>query len=279
MNNRFLFTPGFWLIEVLVAAAVVFWARNFWRTKPDGAIARLLRHRDRIWFALLLLLVPTIAVRFLIFHLLLSHVIRGPSIMPQIVSVVLALFNGLVYGVAGCWFASPAKKTERFSYGTAFMVAVALIILISGISMATGAFRIAPSVNVPEILAALALLAFLTSRLFPRRMPEIQEDNEPASEPVKTEHNPAFAFAWLLVGLAPIPILLVFVSSNPPNRSWAPFVLVVCAVCNLCGGLGCLGRLQNIGVRIILGICLGIFLFLLSWIVAAFEACSHSGGI
>jgi hypothetical protein len=233
MNNRFLSTPGFWLIEVLVAAAVVFWALNVWRTKPDVVIARLLRHPDRIWFAFLLLFVPTIAVRFLIFHLLLSHMTRGPSVMPQIVSVALAVFNGAVYGMAGCWFASPVKKRGQFSYGTAFMVAVALIILISGISMATGAFRIAPSVNVPEILAAIAILAFLTSRLFPRKRPEIQEDNEPASEPVKTEYNPAFAFTWLLVGLAPIPILLVFVSSNPPNHSWAPFVLVVCAVCNV----------------------------------------------
>lgn len=279
MYNRFLFTPGFWLIEVVVAAAVVFWAANFWRTKPDGAVARLMRHRDRIWFAILLLFVPTMLVRWLIFHLFLGHVLPhvppGPSIMPLLLSFLLVVFNGAVYGMAGCWFASPTKKMERFSYGTAFMVAVALIILISGLSMAIGSFGVALSESAPEILAAVAILAFLASRPFVRKKPVIPEEITPASEPVKKAYDPAFSFIWLIVGLVPIPMLLVFVSANPPNRSWGPVVLVLCAICNLCGGLGCLGRLKNAGVRIVLGIFLGIFLFLLSWLIAAFQACSH----
>jgi hypothetical protein len=129
------------------------------------------------------------------------------------------------------------------------------------------------------ILAAVVVLAFLVSRAFVTRNPEIKQESVTNNEPAKTEYNPAFAFLWLFVGLVPIPILLVFVSSNPPNRSWAPVVLIVCAVCNLCGGLGCLGRIKNVAVRIILGIFLGIFFFLLSWLIAAFEACSHSGGL
>jgi hypothetical protein len=279
MNNRWPFTPGFWLIEVLVAAAVIFWAFNAWRSRPDGAVARLLHHRDRVWFALLLLFVPVIVLRFLVYHLFLSHLTRGPGPAPEIAGVVFAVFDGAVYGLAGCWFASPAKKAERFSYATAFMVAVALFILISGIYLAIGSFRIAPSVDMSEMMAGLAILAFLASRLFIRKKPGMQEENEPAGGPVKPEPDPAFAFTWLLVGLVPIPILLVFASSNPPNPTYAPYVLVGCAICNLCGGLGCLGRLKNIGVRIILGILLGVFFFLLSWIVALFEACSHSGGI
>ena len=56
-------------------------------------------------------------------------------------------------------------------------------------------------------------------------------------------------------------------------------MLIVCALCNLLGGLGCLGGIKNIVVRIILGIFLGIFFFLLSWIVAAFHACSGHVGM
>jgi hypothetical protein len=91
------------------------------------------------------------------------------------------------------------------------------------------------------------------------------------------ERNAAFAFLWLLVGLAPIPILLVFASSQPPKThpDLAIAVLIVCALCNLCGAFGCLGGIKNVAVRVILG----IFLFLLSWLVALLEMCSHSGGI
>jgi len=69
MNDRFLFMHGFWLVELLAAAGVVFWVVHSCRTKADGPIARLMRHRDRILFALLLLFVPAIVSHFLFLHL------------------------------------------------------------------------------------------------------------------------------------------------------------------------------------------------------------------
>jgi len=278
-NYRFRLTPGFCLMEMLVAAAVIFWALKCWRNRPDGAVAGLLRHRDRIWFALLLLFVLPIAVSFFAFHVFFNHMARGPGLSPRIAVGVFAVAAGVVYGMTGSWFASPAKKTERLSFGAAFLVAAALIILNSGLSLAVSLFHIARSFDLPATLAALVIVAFLVSRMFVLGKPRIQEENVPADVPVKVEYNPAYALAWLMVGLVPIPILLVFASSNPPNRSWGTAVFIICASCNLCGGLGCLGRLKIVGVRIILGLFLGLFFFLLSWLLAAFAACSHSGGI
>lgn len=270
---------GFRLIELLAAVGSIFLMARSNRANPDGLIGRFLRHRDRIWFALLLLFVPAITWRFLFLRLFLRHPTPGPNFMAETVSMILNVFYGATYGIAGCLFASPAQKKARFSYWLALTVTVVLIILTSGLSMLTSSFRFAPAGNILIASAAVVVLAFLVSRAFVARNLGIRQESAPNNQPAKTEYNPAFAFVWLLVGLAPIPILLVFVSSNPPNRSWAPVVLIVCAVCNLYGGLGCLGRIKNVAVRVILGIFLGIFFFLLSWLVAAFEACSHSGGI
>jgi hypothetical protein len=280
-NNWFLFRQGFWVIELAIAAAVIFWAFNLWRTKPDGAIARLLRHRDRIWFALILLFVPAIGIRFLIFHLFFNRMIHGSGIVIQIVNIFFAVYDGAVYGIAACWFASPAKRDGRFGYWMAFVVAVVLMILNSVLFMAIRSFRFAPVTDVQMIPAGVVILAFLISRAFVRKQPGIQPENTTSDALVHTEpkHNPGLAMMWLLVGLVPIPVLLVLVSQNPPNRSWAPVVFIVCAICNLCGGLGCLGGIKNVAVRILLGIFLGVFFFLLSWLVAAFEACSHSGAM
>ena len=107
MNNRFLFMQGFWPLELLAAAGVVFWAVKSSRTKPNGSIARLLRHRDRIWFALLVLFVPAIPVRYLAIHFLMSQLAHGPGGHPQIVGLFLAVFYGAVYGMAACWLTSP----------------------------------------------------------------------------------------------------------------------------------------------------------------------------
>jgi len=103
-------------------------------------------------------------------------------------------------------------------------------------------------------------------------------NNEPDHD--QTQSHPIAALIWLVVGLAPIPILLVTVTSNEIYPSgFGPIVLVVCALCNLVGGLGCLGAIKNTAVRIILGIFLAIIFFLLSWIIAIFQACSHHVGM
>jgi hypothetical protein len=97
------------------------------------------------------------------------------------------------------------------------------------------------------------------------------------------KHNPVFIFIWLLVGLAPIPMVLIMISAvkpgSAPAQSLIPIALVVVPACNLLGGIGCLGGIKNVAVRIILGIFLAAFFFALTAIVAVFQACSHSGGL
>ena len=280
MNNRFVFMYGFRLIELLTAVGIVFSAVYFCRLKPDGSIARFLRHRDRIWFALMLLFVPAIVSHFFFFYFW-GHPMRGPNVMAETVSVILNIFYGVIYGMAGCLFASRAKSEERSNYWSPLTVAVVLIILASGLSMMTNAFRFRPTGNLPIVLAAILILAYFVSRAFAGKDATTSPTGAAVSNPNKKEHNPAFAFLWLLVGLAPIPILLVFASSQrpQPHPDLAVAVLAICALCNLCGAFGCLGGIKNVAVRVILGIFLGIFLFLLSWLVALLEMCSHSGGI
>ena len=105
--------------------------------------------------------------------------------------------------------------------------------------------------------------------------------DEPNPNPKK--HNPAFIFVWLLVGLAPIPMVLIMISAVKPgsamSQSLFPIALVLVPACNLVGGIGCLGGIKNIAVRIILGILLAAFFFALTAIVAIFQACSQSGPI
>jgi len=270
---------GFGLIELLAAAGVVFWVGYSCRTKADGPIARLMRHRDRHWFALLLLFVPAIALHFLLFHLFLRQATYESFIAARTVIGIFNVFDGAIYGMAGCCIASPARREERFSYWTALTVAVVVIILTSGLSMLIRTFRIVPAESVQIIPAAVVVLAFLISRAFVGKRPEPPQAGLANSAPNKKIYNPAPAFLWLLVGLAPIPILLAVISSRRPNPTWGVTMLIVCALCNLLGGLGCLGGIKNIGVQIILGIFLAIVFFLLSWIIAVFQACSHSGGL
>ena len=125
----------------------------------------------------------------------------------------------------------------------------------------------------------MVIVAFLISRAFVRKQPVIQPASVAPAEPINAENIPSFTIIWLLVGLLPIPVLLAFVSPNQSNRALLPVVTIICALCNLCGGIGCLGRIKDAVMRAVLGICLGIFFFLLSWLVAVFEACSQSGGI
>lgn len=100
-----------------------------------------------------------------------------------------------------------------------------------------------------------------------------------------TESDPkdkdsARAFIWLMVGLAPILIFLVAFSASHPLRAVNPLLIFgLCALCNLLGGLGCVRNLKDGGTRTFLGLFLAGCFFVLSWIVAVFQACSQSNGI
>ncbi|HXI70424.1 MAG TPA: hypothetical protein VNN22_08730 [Verrucomicrobiae bacterium] len=85
-----------------------------------------------------------------------------------------------------------------------------------------------------------------------------------------------FAFFWLIVGLIPIPVLLALGSPNGAHSSWAGATVLVCALCSLCGGMGCAGGIKNAGGRLIVGFLLASFFLFLSWVIAGFQAVSHS---
>ena len=278
MNNRFLYAYGFWPVELLVAIGVVFGVAYWCREMPDGPIARLMRHRDRIWFVLLLLFLPAILSRFVLFHLLFRYVTLESYVSVQNAIMIFNVFYGLAcgaaYGMAGCCIASPAPKEGRINGWTSLTVSVVLMVLISGLSLLISAFRIIPSAKGPIIMAAVIILAFLVSRAFVGKSPAPQTETATNVGLSEKEYNPVPAFLWLLVGLAPIPVLLALISSQGRHDSWVAAILIGCALCNLLVGLGCLGGIKNVGVRVILGLFLAVFLFLLSWIVAVFHACS-----
>jgi hypothetical protein len=98
--------------------------------------------------------------------------------------------------------------------------------------------------------------------------------------PNQYQSDPAFAFLWLLVGLAPILILLVIMTSGGgrPRGLDPAAVFLVCALCNLVGGFGCVRSVKNGALRVIFGLFLAAIFFVLSWVIAIFQACSgHMG--
>jgi len=121
-------------IQMLVAVGTVWMMARIWRQKPDGPIARLLRHRDKVWLALAVLLVSDLVLRYASLHWVLLPMMRHPSIRPElfIANYGLSLVHGMAYGVAGSLFASPKRKGKQFSFGMASVVAVVLIFLVFG---------------------------------------------------------------------------------------------------------------------------------------------------
>jgi len=83
---------------------------------------------------------------------------------------------------------------------------------------------------------------------------------------------------WLLVGLAPIPIFLIGIPLIVHTTTFPAILFGVCALCSLVGGVGCAGTIKNIGLRILTGLFLAVIFLLLSWVIAALQACSGIKG-
>lgn len=283
MNHPFYFLYGFRLIQLLAAAGVVIMIAYFDRLKPSSALACFVRHRDRLWFAPMLLLVPIVLSHALFFRLFWKNAsaTAGHILEINIIGVTLNVFYGFVYGVAGCLFASPSRKEDRFVFWTALTVAIVLIVLSWGVSMVMNSFRVMQTNSLPAVLLlGILVLIYLTVRAARGKNAAILDGKIAKGDELKKgEFNPAFAFLWLLVGLAPAPILLIAASSNTQGRNSAIPLLIICMLCNLCGGIGCLGGIKNVAVRIILGLFLAVFFFGLSVLIALWQACSRSGGI
>lgn len=91
---------------------------------------------------------------------------------------------------------------------------------------------------------------------------------------VPREQRRQMVFLWLLVGLLPIPFLLVFTSSKASSNI-GPVVFGGWIVCNLIGGLGCVSSIKNVAARIVVGLLVAFFLFVLSLIVVWLQACTR----
>jgi preprotein translocase subunit SecG len=104
----------------------------------------------------------------------------------------------------------------------------------------------------------------------------MNEQPEPNRKDDRSEH----AFLWVLLGLAPILMVLVMMSYVKGGTAEAhtlyPIMLILVPACNLAGGIGCLRGIEDAALRIILGILLGAFFFVLTVVVAVFQACSQS---
>ena len=186
----------FLLFEILVAAGVIFWVDNCWRIKPDGTIARLVRHRDRIWFALLLVFVSPVGINFvirLIYQFAYNPQMLGSGLntLMLIVSGFSTAIHGAVYGLAGCGIASPAKTGKPFSFWLAFGTAVALYIAVSILNTVLYPilFRGAGMGGVGYLMgqsmpAVVVILAFCVSRALGSKNLEIQQESPAKSEPV-----------------------------------------------------------------------------------------------
>ena len=127
------------------------------------------------------------------------------------------------------------------------------------------------------IMAGILLLAYFASRHFVRGKSD--QSSSVTTDQKQKERNPATTFVWLLVGLAPIPMALIIISAKPGAPAAQSFLLcamILAPVCNLLGGIGCLGGIKNVAVRVILGILLSAFFFALTVVVAVFQACSNS---
>ena len=94
-------------------------------------------------------------------------------------------------------------------------------------------------------------------------------------EPNNSKDKGGLAMLWVLVGLLPIPILFVATDSRAPHPGFFPAGLVLCVLCNLAGGIGCLQSVKHPVARVFFGLLLSGVFFVLSCIVALFQACSH----
>jgi hypothetical protein len=263
------------LIPVLAATGLLSWVLHIDRTKPGSPIAAFVRHRDRVWFALLLLLVPFIVSRF-VFSLFWPPPRQGI----MMIGIISSLFSGAIFGTAACLFASPGKRQEPFNFWMTFVLAVVLILFSFAFSTVVIPFRNPRGNLMPFIFVEIVLIVcyFIWRMVRGNKSDSLPDADVQGDE--KRKNKPAHAFLWLLVALAPIPLLLIMASAaaNGPVPALGP-ILILSLICCLVGGIGCLRGIRNIAVRVILGIFLACFFFGLSVIVALFEACSHSGGI
>ena len=272
MNNYLLQAYGFWSFKILAAVGTVIVTVHHCRRNPYGRTAGLLQISGNLWLALLLLLGQFTFSQLLIIPLFRQHGLHPPNVLGETLAILLNVFAGVIYGLAGCLLASPPKGEERFSYGISLTVTIMLALLITGLIMMFSMVKQSATSNWLLLATAagfVGLLGWLAIRGREAATAEPQP-NPIAKPPQRSEYT----ILWLLVGLAPIPIFLISIPLIKNTTTIPVIIFGICALCSLVGGVGCVGGIKNIGLRVLAGLFLALFFLLLSWTVAAFQACS-----
>lgn len=100
-------------------------------------------------------------------------------------------------------------------------------------------------------------------------------DNSP-NNPNPKLTSKAITFIWLIVGLLPVPILILVTSVIGVSQGIdGIFLLFLCVTCNLLGGFGCARNLKNQAARIALALFLAGCFFVSTVIIPLLVGFSH----
>lgn len=102
----------------------------------------------------------------------------------------------------------------------------------------------------------------------------MNEENELPPIP-PTYSTPFPPFVWLIVAFVPGAVGLVTLLFNIDSPVFAFFLLIVAVVCCLSSGIGLLYKVKDRVTRIVLGVFLGGFFFVLNAIIVIFVGCSQ----
>lgn len=274
MNNYLLQAYGFWSFKILAAIGTVIVIIRHCRRNPYGRTAGLLQISGNLWLALLLLLGQFAFSQLIIIPLFRLYGLHPPAVLGETLAILLNVFAGVIYGLAGCLLASPPKGEERFSYGISLTVTILLALLISGLTSLFSTVKQTATSNWLLFATAagfVGLLGWLAIR--GREAATAEPQPESTTKPAQRSE---YTILWLLVGLAPIPIFLISIPLIKNTTTIPVIIFGICALCSLVGGVGCVGGIKRMGVRVITGLFLAGFFLLLSWVVAAFQACSNT---
>jgi hypothetical protein len=283
MNSYILYTLPYRAIELAAVIGVIFFVAQLCAKQSGAGIMRFIQHPHRLWFAAGIYFLPMIVGHLYAawMNRFFSHSGNIPN-FHVVASVALSLFYGIAYGLIGCLLAATGKVADRLSQRLAFGIAAGLVVLFTIVQSVFFSFSLARNFYLADILVTVVFVLILIARATTAPASESSGGGaaaEMAGSPTQDSlrSSPEHAFLWLLVGLAPIPMLLMLL---PADGSGSPAIhpvvlLLGCVACNLSGGIGCLSNLKNVAVRIILGFLLAGFFFLLALAVVLFQACSH----
>ena len=276
MNNYLLQAYGLWSFKILAALGTVIFTVRHCRRNPYSRTAGLLQISGNLWLALLLLLGQFAFSQLIIIPLFRLYGLHPPAVLGETLAILLNVFAGVIYGLSGCLLASPPKGEERFSYGISLTVTIMLTLLITGLTMMFSVVKQSATSDwllFATVAGFVGLLGWLAIR--GREAATAEPQPESTTKPAQRSE---YTILWLLVGLAPIPIFLIGMPLIIHMTTFPAILFGICALFSLAGGLGCVGGIQRPGVRVIVGLFLALFFLLLSWTVAAFQACSGFKG-